>query len=245
MKKFIITTAFACIGIAFAGNTLLNQNDCLNASNNNSHKFDFYLLATQWIPGWCVVGTGKSGVALDNGRACQQQASNPLMYHGLWPENNDGSYPLSCSTVGQLDTTQLTFANPFNDYLSNPQAFLDHEWAKHGTCSNYFTSGMESSDQSEYYRQVNHYFSSSIYLYQQIKLPTFALQISVANLRKQIHSLNPQILDDSIVVSCTKDLAKQQYFTGLWFCINKNLNKYTSCPANLLKAACKGVVLTR
>lgn len=208
-------------------------------------KFDFYLLATQWIPGWCEVGSGKSGANLDDLRACQQQVNRPLMFHGLWPESNNGTYPSFCSLVPKLDPSKLTFVNPFKNYLNNSDSFLDHEWNKHGTCSGHYTAGLEHNDPKEYYNQVNLYFSQSINIYQKIQIPTLSLELKTSELQTIIHKDNPTIPNEAILVLCNSDDRQQKYLTGLWFCTSKAHNKFIACPAALQKLNCTGTMLTR
>ena len=74
-----------------------------------------------------------------------RQIWNRLTIHGLWPNNNDGSYPQNCSNE-RFDLSNL---QPIREELEqkwpNIQApspdseshvsFWEHEWSKHGTCS--------------------------------------------------------------------------------------------------------------
>ncbi|XP_020105232.1 ribonuclease 1-like isoform X2 [Ananas comosus] len=77
---------------------------------------------------------------------CYPTSGKPLAdfgIHGLWPNNNDGSYPLNCDShnpfksseikelIGQMQKHWPTLACPSNDGLK----FWGHEWNKHGTCS--------------------------------------------------------------------------------------------------------------
>lgn len=240
MKKFIWLGLAG--GIIFWNTLASADNKYSNAYAKN--KFDFYILSTQWIPGWCAVGTGKSGADLDETHACQQQVSQPLMYHGLWPENSNGTYPADCSAVPELNTAKLSFNNPFSSYLSNVDSFINHEWSKHGTCSSYYYAGLESVNEREYYQQVNNYFTKSIALYKNISLATFNFKSSAESIQQQIHRLNPQIPVKSIMVMCDKD-QNTQFLTGLWFCVSKSDNKFINCPNALLKSSCNGTLLTR
>lgn len=214
------------------------------AENSHENKFDYYILATEWTPSLCVIGTSKNDAELDDLRACQQQVNRPLMYHGFWPENNDGSYPIFCSLVPKLDYNKLTFVNPYKNYLANPNEFLSHEWSKHGTCSDQYKPAQEHTNPDEYYKHVNYYFQSSINLYQKIKIPTLDLSLGNKNLLELIHNVNPQIPANAIVVTCEKD-KQQQYLTGLWFCVDKSLNKFIPCSSAILKTSCTGTMLTR
>lgn len=244
MKKASIRLLIGGFVIALLGRNLANAAAKTEVVQFNN-KFDFYLLATQWIPGWCEVGSGQSGAIIDNLRACQQQVNRPLMFHGVWPENNDGSYPSFCSLVPKLDPTKLTFANPFKNYLSNANDFLNHEWSKHGTCSNRYSSGLEHNNSNEYYTQINLYFTHGLNLYQKIQIPTLALELTTNELQAIVNKENSQIPSDAILIMCDRDHHQQQYLTGLWFCTNKAQDKFIPCPLPLQKNACTGTLITR
>jgi ribonuclease T2 len=82
-------------------------------------KFDFYLLNLSWSPEFCSIqGTSP------------QCGSHPgFVMHGLWPQNNDGSYPVFCAE-------RPGPAHPEQNLDITPDlSLLDHEWRKHGTCT--------------------------------------------------------------------------------------------------------------
>lgn len=82
-------------------------------------KFDFYLLNLSWSPEFCSIqGTSP------------ECASRPgFIVHGLWPQNNDGSYPVSCAE-------RPGPAHPERNLDITPDLpLLEHEWNKHGTCT--------------------------------------------------------------------------------------------------------------
>ena len=82
-------------------------------------KFDFYLLDMPWGPDFCSIA--------DVSPQCKPQRS--FVVHGLWPQNNDGSYPVFCSQEpGPLNPRE-------NLDLTPDLHLLAHEWDKHGTCS--------------------------------------------------------------------------------------------------------------
>ncbi len=59
--------------------------------------------------------------------------------HGLWPEDNNGNYPCTCSSAkfNERDVEDLLPAlNTYWPSLSGPSAtFWAHEYEKHGTCA--------------------------------------------------------------------------------------------------------------
>ena len=53
----------------------------------------------------------------------------PYVLHGLWAQNNDGTYPVFCAErVGPKHPGR-------NLDLTPNLTLLDHEWNKHGTCT--------------------------------------------------------------------------------------------------------------
>jgi ribonuclease T2 len=215
----------------------------LSASAMAGGSFDFYLLATQWLPGWCRVGTGKSGAELAAG-ACRSQQS-PLLFHGLWPENLDGSYPQDCERVGALDPAKLAFANPYAGWLANASTFIDHEWSKHGTCSSYHRPGSETADPYGYYRGVNRYFSDALGVFGTLAAPTLPAVADSAAARQAFALRNAAWPERSILLTCAPDAGGRQVLTGFWLCADKALGA-RSCPAALQRYGCEeGEVLTR
>ena len=81
--------------------------------------FDYYLLNLSWSPEFCSLH--------DTNPQC---ATRPgFIVHGLWPENNDGTWPAFCAE-------RPGPAHPEKNLDITPDAsLLAHEWAKHGTCT--------------------------------------------------------------------------------------------------------------
>ncbi|WP_338620967.1 hypothetical protein [Paludibacterium sp. THUN1379] len=207
--------------------------------------FDYYLLSTQWVPGWCQAGSaGKSSATLDQAQACRADVS-PLMFHGLWPERMDGSYPHDCHVVPPLDPQRLTFANPFKPYLANAVEFVDHEWGKHATCTPFYQPGSEQRDPAGYYRKVNQYFGDALARFRQIKVPQLDTVSDIVAIKQKFAELNPQYPAASQFATCDKDAQQNKYLSGVWLCVDKGLNAM-ACPAGLTRYEnCQGAVMTR
>lgn len=241
MRKFYQLSIINLLVISFSLG-VVNLANASSVKPSSSKNFDFYLLATQWIPGWCKVGTGQSGAQLDKGRACLSKMwLNHLMYHGFWPQNYNGTYPSACAKVTAIESSHLTFNNPYTNYLLNSKEFIYHEWAKHGSCSTYYNSTEFKSKYNEsiYYSHVNNYFRDSLKMYAAIKLPAIPKRITRHDLLSLIHRNNNNIPKHSIAIMCAvKD--KGAYLTGLWFCVTKSSPyKYSKCPQSILKDTCK------
>lgn len=89
------------------------------ATDSTAGHFDFYLLNLSWSPEYCATHSG----------AAECAAHKTFVVHGLWPQNNDGTFPEHCSNAPGP-------ANP-NQYLDlQPTvSLIAHEWQTHGTCS--------------------------------------------------------------------------------------------------------------
>src|ERR1700679_2111980 len=82
-------------------------------------KFDFYLMNLSWSPEFCSI----------QGTSTECAAHPGFILHGLWAQNNDGSYPVFCSN-------EPGPAKPEQNLDITPDlSLLQHEWDKHGTCS--------------------------------------------------------------------------------------------------------------
>lgn len=89
--------------------------------DNQPGAFDYYALSLSWAPDFCVSHTDPN--------ECAVGKQNGFLLHGLWPQFAKG-YPQSCST--QPLTQELR--DKYGPVFASP-TLINHEWAKHGTCS--------------------------------------------------------------------------------------------------------------
>ncbi len=148
-------------------------------------------------------------------------ASHPaFVLHGLWPQNNDGTYPHNCSTApGPADPSQ------FSDIYPDP-SLLAHEWATHGTCS-----GLSPDD----------YFSLARKAFRAVVIPPTLARLTAQTSMPpgQILDLftasNPHIPQASLALSCGNN-----YLTAVEECVDKTLqpiacSSVRSCRANTVR----------
>lgn len=162
-------------------------------------KFDFYLLDMPWGPVFC------SSIA-DVSTQCRPQRG--FVVHGLWAQNNDGSYPVSCSNQPGPPHPEA------NLDITPDLRLLTHEWAKHGTCSNVGPKrffGME------------HKAFSSIRTPAAFDHVVHETSMSPTQILDLFYKANPQLPRGSLVVSCQQD-----EFTAVEACFTKRL-KPMSC----------------
>jgi ribonuclease T2 len=175
-----------------------------------SAPFDFYILNLSWSPEFCY--------SHRDAPECTQHST--FVFHGLWPQNNDGSYPDSCSSApGPSDPSQ------FSDIFPDP-GLLNHEWAAHGTCT-----GLSP----------DHYFRLARRAFQSISIPAefTGLRSQASMPPDEIVSLfvasNPRIPAASFAVSCGHN-----YLTAVEVCLDRNLQPVScsavrSCRANAVR----------
>jgi ribonuclease T2 len=85
-----------------------------------------YTLAVIWVPQAC-----RSSRLLDPAMACSAANVFGFVLHGLWPDGEGGSWPQYCAPSRQLDEEVVR-----QNLCVTPSAqLLQHEYAKHGTCT--------------------------------------------------------------------------------------------------------------
>jgi ribonuclease T2 len=173
-------------------------NTSSKSSNQSQSGFDYYLLNLSWSPAFC--STHRSAPE------CAQHAT--FVMHGLWPENNDGTYPQSCSNApGPADPSK------YSDVYPDP-GLLQHEWQKHGTCS-----GLSPDD----------YFTAARKAFQSVTIPSqlagLTAQTSMApeDILGLFTAANPGIQRASLTLSCSNNNLSE-----IEVCLDKSLQP-TSC----------------
>jgi ribonuclease T2 len=172
--------------------------------------FDYYLLNLSWSPEFCY----------SHPTATECAAHSTFVLHGLWPENNDGSYPENCSNApGPVDPAQLSDLYP-------DQGLMMHEWRTHGTCS-----GLSAEA----------YFATVRAARKQVKIPPQLANLSAQTAMppEDIMGLfaqsNPGIPRASLALSCGHN-----YLTAIEVCLDKGLQPVPcsgvrSCRANSVR----------
>jgi len=172
--------------------------------------FDFYLLNLSWSPEFCY----------SHRDAAECAAHATFVLHGLWPENNDGSYPENCSNApGPADPAR------YKNIYQEP-GLLEHEWQTHGTCS-----GLSADA----------FFQTARAAFRSVTIPptlqTISSQISLPpdEIIDLFAANNPAIPRSSFVVSCGHN-----YLTAIEVCLDKGLHPVAcsgvrSCRANTVR----------
>jgi ribonuclease T2 len=177
--------------------------------------FDFYLLNLSWSPEFCYTHP-----------TAAECASHPaFVLHGLWPENQDGTYPENCSNApGPADPAEYKDIYP-------DQSLLAHEWQTHGTCS-----GLSADE----------FFSAARSAFRAVKIPPTlsGLRSRTSMPPEQVLDLfaasNPTLSRASMALSCGNN-----YLTAVEICVDKGLHPIAcgavrSCRANAVRVVPPG-----
>jgi ribonuclease T2 len=163
--------------------------------------FDFFLLNLSWSPEFCR----------SHPEAAECARRNTFVLHGLWPQNNDGSFPQLCDNVPGPDPAQ------FSDIYPDP-GLLEHEWRTHGTCSGLSATG---------------YFAAARTGWRSIAIPTqlahldFQISMPPDQLAGLFTQSNPHLPREAIAISCGHN-----YLTAVQICLDKSLHPI-ACPATV------------
>ena len=180
------------------------------ATNNQPGDFDFYLLTLSWSPEFCAT----------HATSPECTAHPGFVVHGLWPQNEDGTYPENCSNApGPANPQQYINIIP-------TVSLIEHEWQTHGTCS-----GLAPDV----------FFQTAGNAFHEVKLPpqidgaTQPISLSPDAIINAFASANPSFPAGSIALSCGNN-----YLTAVEVCLSKSLapeacQSVRSCGATSVK----------
>ncbi|WZZ73858.1 hypothetical protein YC2023_085228 [Brassica napus] len=183
---------------------------------------------------------GASEIGLTNGSYCDTQRSccfptsgKPAAdfgIHGLWPNYKDGTYPSNCDNTKPFDSSSIS------DLISSMQkswptlacpsgsgeTFWEHEWEKHGTCSEAVI------DQHEY-------FQTALNLKQKTDLLG---ALTKAGINPDGKSYSLESIRDSIKestgftpwIQCNTDGSGNSQLYQVYLCVDRSGSGLIECP---------------
>ena len=205
-----LSCRFLSIATAFALSILLSTSSAAAQHKGEPGKFDFYLMNLSWSPEFCSI----------QGTSPECAAKPGFILHGLWAQNNDGSYPVFCSE-------EHGPAKPSENLDLTPDlSLLDHEWAKHGTCS---AVGPQR------------FFAMEREAYHSLKIPAefthvdHEISLTPDKILGLFYEANPTFPQGSILLSCGRN-----HLTAIEACLSKDLKPLVcqglrTCHANSVK----------
>jgi ribonuclease T2 len=199
--------AFAC-SLSVSGYAKHKKSSSSSSSTNTTGEFDYYLLTLSWAPEFCATNS--------SGRSSAECATNKhmgLVVHGLWPQDNDGKWPESCASTPPVSSATVDHMMP----IMPGGSLIQHEWAKHGTCS-----GLSVQD---YFAAIEKLYTG-LTVPDDFKRPSQSAQTAPSNIEKEFASANSAPAD-AFRISCP-----QNEFSAVEVCLSKDLN-YLVCPITL------------
>jgi ribonuclease T2 len=173
-------------------------------------KFDFYLMNLSWAPEFCSI----------HGTSPECMARPGFILHGLWAQNNDGTYPVFCSEEpGPTRPEQ-------NLDITPDLSLLRHEWAKHGTCSGVGPQRFFAMEHQAYH---------SLTIPSQIEYVDHEISMTPDAILGLFAEANPAFPTGSILLSCGRN-----HLTAIEACFSKDLKPIVcqglrTCRANSVK----------
>lgn len=179
------------------------------AAGPTGSGFDYYLLNLSWSPEFCQTHPSAPECA----------SHSTFVLHGLWPQNNDGTYPENCSNApGPSDPS--AFADIYPD-----AGLLEHEWQTHGTCSGLGADAFFTTARNAY---------RSVVIPRKLAGLTSQTSMSPSEIMNLFMVDNPKIPRESLAVSCGNN-----YLTAVEICLDQTLRPTQCGPIR----SCRAVII--
>ncbi len=170
--------------------------------------FDYYLLVLSWAPEFCATHQSNRSSS-----ECDPTRHFGFVVHGLWPQNDDGSYPKDCGNARPVSNEIVREVLP----IMPARGLIQHEWSTHGTCT-----GLSAQ---EYFGEVEQLYKS-IKVPDDYQHPSTEFSAKPGDIEQKFAQANaaPQ---SAFRVSCSGG-----EFVAIEACFDKNL-KYRDCGSSL------------
>ena len=192
------------------GRTSRNARRARPSAISQPGVFDFYLLTLSWSPEFCATHSGSPECSAPPG----------FVVHGLWPQNNDGTYPENCSTApGPANPGQYTNLLP-------TVSLVQHEWTTHGTCSGLAPDA--------YFAQIGSAFHA-LHIPADFTGNSQPATLTPNAISADFTAANPGLPPASVAISCGRN-----YLTAVEVCLSKTLQPEAcqsvhTCGATVVK----------
>ncbi len=170
--------------------------------------FDYYLFNLSWAPDFCSTHSSSASSS-----ECDPKRHYGFVVHGMWPENNDGSYPQNCAPAQPVSQAIVQQMLP----IMPARGLIQHEWATHGTCS-----GLSAQD----------YFALIRKAFQTVQVPADYRTVS------QTEQVSPGSLEQSFAQSNNTSTSNFRVscsgsqFVGMEVCLTQDL-QFRACGQRL------------
>jgi ribonuclease T2 len=170
--------------------------------------FDLYLLSLSWSPEHCASSAG----GRDN-QQCGGSRNFGFVVHGLWPQYEKG-WPQDCGGETRVAGNVIQRMLP----IMPSDRLIQHEWAKHGTCS--------GLSQQRYFEAVQNAFAA-VRIPREYQQPIQQVNVSPEDIKGRFLAANPGMNERSVRVQCSG-----RFLSEVRVCLTKDL-KPRACPASV------------
>jgi ribonuclease T2 len=175
-----------------------------------STREGYLLLAVSWTPSWCEA----EGRARGDDR-CDPGSDAGWLVHGLWPQNDDGTWPEFCDSPHENPSRAMTRA--MEDVMGS-SGLAAYQWRKHGSCSGLSPEG---------------YFSATRAAFEALRLPEIGGTVRLDQVLAQVQQANPAIGADMAVATCQGGMLRE-----VRVCLSHDLTPQP-CDPEVLARQCR------
>lgn len=178
-------------------------------------RFDFYVLALSWSPGFCEASGDVKGR-----RQCGSGAGLGFVVHGLWPQFERG-YPAFCEPAAR---------SPSRPALEHARGVFPEEglaryqWRKHGSCT--------GQSPAEYFQAARR-ARDLVRIPERLDKPVVDTRVFAQEIERAFIQVNPGLRPDMIAVECGRRI-----FQEVRICLDRDLRGFRSCP-EVDRAGCR------
>lgn len=167
-------------------------------------KFDFYVLALSWSPGFC------DGVNHMRDQ-CEPGQGLGFVVHGLWPQYEHG-FPSDCDGAPSPSRIALEKAAG----LFPDERLARYEWRKHGTCS--------GKSPSDYFADVAR-ARALVTIPPLFAKPTDDQNFAPIDVERAFYAANPRLRPGMMAVGCRRGVMEE-----VRLCVTKDVREFRACP---------------
>lgn len=168
--------------IAFVLPTLFRLGTALAQQTAPPGQFDYYLLTLSWSPTYCATHRGPAAR-----EECGQHRG--FIVHGLWPQNENGTWPAFCRDVQPMSRERVAKELPI---MPNAE-MIAHEWEKHGSCT--------TATADTYFDSLNAAFAG-LHIPEKLDRPLHPVSLGLAETKRLFAEANPGLTSDMVSLRC-------------------------------------------
>ncbi|HEX2553648.1 MAG TPA: ribonuclease T2 [Microvirga sp.] len=170
-------------------------------------RFDFYVLALSWSPGFCEASGDLKGR-----EQCRTGSGLGFVVHGLWPQHERG-YPVFCEPSGRsVSRPALEEAQG----LHPDEDLARHQWRKHGTCT--------GASPAEYFRDTRR-ARDLVAIPESLKSPRAETRVLPLEIERAFAEANRGLRPEMMAVACGR-----RVFQEIRVCLDRDLRGFRACP---------------